>query len=138
LHGGDYNPEQWLRYPGILDEDFRLFELARINTITIGVFSWAALEPEEGRYDFGCLDDIFERAARCDIAVILATPSGGKPNWLAQRYPEIRRMTKPGVRDPQMLRHNHCLTSPVYREKVHGINSRLAEFQGRFRRTGSR
>ena len=131
LHGGDYNPEQWLRYSGILDEDFRLFQLARINAITIGVFSWAALEPEEGRYDFGWMDDIFERAARHDMTVILATPSGGKPNWLAQLYPEIRRVTKAGVRDPQMLRHNHCLTSPVYREKVHGINSRLAERYGK-------
>ena len=131
LHGGDYNPEQWLRYPGIIDEDFRLFQAARLNSVTIGVFSWAALEPEEGRYEFGWMDDIFERAARQDIAVILATPSGGKPNWLAHRYPEIRRVTREGAREPQAFRHNHCLTSPVYRDKVHGINTKLVERYGK-------
>ena len=26
LHGGDYNPEQWLRYPDILEEDLRLMK----------------------------------------------------------------------------------------------------------------
>jgi beta-galactosidase len=131
LHGGDYNPEQWLRYPGIIDEDFRLFRLAHINSITIGIFSWAALEPEEGRFEFGWMDDIFERAARQEMRVILATPSGGKPNWLACAHPEIRRVTPEGRREPQQGRHNHCLTSPVYREKVHAINSRLAERYGK-------
>ena len=28
LHGGDYNPEQWIDYPGIWDEDMRLMKLA--------------------------------------------------------------------------------------------------------------
>ena len=27
LHGGDYNPEQWLQYPEILEEDLRQEEL---------------------------------------------------------------------------------------------------------------
>jgi beta-galactosidase len=130
LHGGDYNPEQWLRHPGIIDEDFQLFRQARINSITIGVFSWAALEPEEGRFEFGWMDDIFERAAKQGIRVILATPSGGKPNWLALRYPEVRRVSIQGLRDPQLGRHNHCPTSPLYREKAHVINTRLAERYG--------
>lgn len=130
LHGGDYNPEQWLNYPGIIDDDFRLFRQARLNSITIGVFSWAALEPEEGSYRFEWMDDIFDRAEKQDMKVILATPSGGKPNWLALKYPEVRRVSPEGVREPQQKRHNHCLTSPVYREKVLEINTRLAERYG--------
>ncbi len=130
LHGGDYNPEQWLHYPNVLNEDFRRFALARINSITIGVFAWAALEPEEGCYCFDWMDDIIERAARRNMRVVLATPSGGKPNWLAQRYPEVRRVSPEGGRDPQHGRHNHCLTSPIYREKVGAINLRLAERYG--------
>jgi beta-galactosidase len=57
LHGADYNPEQWLRYPGIIDEDFRLLKLAQMNSITIGVFAWASLEPEEGSYNFDWMDE---------------------------------------------------------------------------------
>jgi beta-galactosidase len=130
LHGGDYNPEQWLKHPEIIDEDFRLFKQASINTITIGVFSWATLEPEEGVYCFDWMDAIFERAAKQDMRIILATPSGGKPNWLAMKYPEVRRVNQSGQRAPQKARHNHCLTSPIYRQKVRAINEQLAKRYG--------
>jgi beta-galactosidase len=48
LHGGDYNPEQWLDRPDILAQDIELMKKARVNTVTLGVFSWSVLEPEEG------------------------------------------------------------------------------------------
>ena len=115
LYGGDYNPDQWLGYPGVLAEDFALMKSAKINAVSVGVFAWAALEPEEGNFQFGWLDDVFDRAEKNDIRVILATPSGGKPNWLALKYPEVRRVGRDGLREPQQRRHNHCLTSPVYR-----------------------
>ncbi len=103
---------------------------ANINAVTAGVFAWAALEPEEGDFQFGWLDDVFDRAEKNGFRVILATPSGGKPNWLAHKYPEVRRVGTDGVREPQQGRHNHCLTSPVYRSKVREINSRLAQRYG--------
>ena len=52
LHGGDYNPEQWKDTLGIWDEDMRLMKLSHCNTMTVGIFSWTALEPEEGKFDF--------------------------------------------------------------------------------------
>ena len=61
LHGGDYNPDQWKDYPQILEEDMRLMQLANCNEMSVGIFSWAALEPEEGVYDFSFLDEIIER-----------------------------------------------------------------------------
>lgn len=136
-HGGDYNPDQWFKYPGTVDEDFRLFKEAGVNAISLGIFSWAHLEPEEGVFTFDWMDDIFDRAQKAGVAVILATPSGGKPNWLAHKYPEVRRMSRhgnwagmPPVREEQHLRHNHCYTSPVYRQKVAEIDRRLAERYG--------
>ena len=48
LYGGDYNPEQWLDYPEILKQDIELMKEAKINTITVGMFSWSKLEPKEG------------------------------------------------------------------------------------------
>ena len=131
LHGGDYNPEQWRDVPGIWKEDLRLFNLAHINTVTIGVFSWAELEPEEGRFEFGWMDDVIDGLTKNGQKFILATPSGAKPNWLALKYEEVRRCDPQGVREPQRNRHNHCWTSPVYREKVRIINSRLAGRYGK-------
>ncbi len=40
-HGGDYNPDQWRHIPGTLDQDFRLFPLAGINSVSVGIFAWA-------------------------------------------------------------------------------------------------
>ncbi|MGI5869118.1 MAG: beta-galactosidase [Kiritimatiellia bacterium] len=136
FHGGDYNPDQWLHIPGTVDEDFRLFKLAGLNSASIGIFAWSALEPEEGVFDFSFIDDIMERATRAKMAIILATPSAAKPNWMAQKYPEIRRMHSPGrqvepQRQEQCHRHNHCPTSPVYREKCRIINTKLAERYGK-------
>ena len=61
LHGGDYNPDQWMKfYPETLEEDFRLMKLAGCNVMSVGIFAWAALEPEEGRYTFEWLDKVIE------------------------------------------------------------------------------
>ena len=38
LHGGDYNPEQWLDRPDILAQDIELMKKAHVNTVTLGVF----------------------------------------------------------------------------------------------------
>ena len=52
----------------------------------------------------------------------LATPSGSKPAWMAQKYPEILRCGPDRVRDLHGSRHNHCYTSPAYRRKAVEIN----------------
>jgi len=127
LHGGDYNPDQWLDRPDIIDEDFRLFKLAGINTVSLGIFAWTRLEPAEGAYDFSWLDALMDRAHKENIGVILASPSGAKPAWMSQKYPEIRRCSAARVRDLQGKRHNHCYTSPKYREKIQALNTQLAK-----------
>ena len=127
LHGADYNPEQWKATPEIWDEDMRLMKLANCNVASVGIFSWAHLEPEEGKFDFEWLDTIMDKLAENGIYAVLATPSGARPAWLSTKYPEVRRVNANGVRILVGERHNHCYTSPVYREKVRIINRKLAE-----------
>ena len=76
LHGGDYNPDQWLENPKIIDRDFELMEKSGCNTFSVGIFSWTALEPAPGEYRFDWLDRIMDRMAEHGFHVILATPSG--------------------------------------------------------------
>ena len=130
LHGGDYNPEQWWDEPDVINQDFALFKQAKINTVTVGIFSWAKLEPEEGKYNFSWLDEIFDRVEKMNGHLVLATPSGARPAWLAQKYPEVLRTDNLGNKRGFGGRHNHCLTSPIYREKVREINTKLAEHFG--------
>ncbi|MEZ4642639.1 MAG: beta-galactosidase [Chloroflexota bacterium] len=127
LHGADYNYEQWLDYPDILAQDFRLMGLAQCNVVSVGIFSWAMLEPAEGKYEFGWMDQMLDSLAENGVRAILATPSGAKPAWLAHAYPEVRVVDGNGRCEPHRLRHNHCPTSPIYRQKVRQINTLLAQ-----------
>jgi beta-galactosidase len=127
IHGGDYNPDQWLKYPEILERDIELMKKAGINSATVGIFSWSRLEPEEGKYEFDWLEEIIDRLYDNGIFTVLATPSGAKPIWMSEKYEEIRRVSANGVRDHSGGRHNHCYTSEVYREKTAEIDRRLAQ-----------
>ena len=127
LHGADYNPDQWQDYPEVLEEDFKLMKLAHTNAYSIGMFAWAALEPEDGVFDFEWLDRVMDGIAANGGKVALATPSAARPTWMSQKYPEVLRTN---ARREKLLhghRHNHCFTSPIYREKIEVINVKLAE-----------
>jgi beta-galactosidase len=127
LHGADYNPEQWEKYPEVLAEDIRLMKLANCNVMSVGIFSWAKLEPEEGRFTFEWMDKLLDTFHENGIYAFLATPSGARPAWMSEKYPEVLRVGANRVRNLHGMRHNHCFTSPVYREKVEIMNSKLAE-----------
>jgi len=127
LHGGDYNAEQWLDRPEILAEDIRLMKKAGVNVVTLGVFSWSMYEPREEEFHFDWLDQIMENMYANGIHVILATPSGGKPPWMAGKYPEIMRTRADRTRLLYGERENQCNSSTVFREKVRQIDSMLAK-----------
>ena len=45
--GGDYNPEQWPE--DVWREDVRLMREAGVTLVSVGIFSWALLEPAPAR-----------------------------------------------------------------------------------------
>lgn len=129
-HGGDYNPEQWLDRPDILELDIKMMKKAGINCVTLGVFSWSVYEPKEGEFHYQWLLDIMNRLYEEGIYIVLATPSGARPAWLDEAYPEAMRVSKQGVRNHHGVRHNHCISSPIYREKVAQIDRKIAAHLG--------
>lgn len=129
LYGADYNPEQWS--PEVWDEDVRLMREARCNVMTVGVFAWPFLEPEEGRYEFGWLDGVIARLESADIDLILATPSAATPHWLSAQYPETVRKGPDNETGNPGYRVNFCPTSPVYRRKAAQMAAALARRYGR-------
>lgn len=131
LHGADYNPEQWIkRKDTVWQEDMRKAKEAGINEMNVGIFSWSFLEPEDGVYDFSWLDEVMDMLHRNGMKAILATPSGSRPPWMAEKYPSVLRMDQ--ERKPYVYgaRHNACYSSPDYRRKVTEINTRLAQRYG--------
>ena len=119
LYGGDYNPDQWDE--ATIAKDMELFKKANINLVTLPVFSWAKLEPDEGVYDFEWLDKIIDTIYANGIYVSLATPTVAQPAWLSTRYPEVLPVDRAGRKRTHGMRVYFCVNSLKYRERAAAI-----------------
>jgi beta-galactosidase len=128
LYGGDYNPEQWPEETWL--EDVELMREAGVNLVSVGIFSWALLEPEEEVYDFAWLDRVIDLLWSNGIAIDLATPTASPPAWLARRYPEVLPVTEDGVRLELGSRRHACPSSPILRAASVRIAEELARRYG--------
>jgi len=128
-YGGDYNPEQWPER--VWDEDYRLFDAAGLDTVTLGVFDWALIQPTADVYDFTLMDRIVERAAAEGRSICLATGTGAHPAWLARAHPEVARTDFEGRRHRFGQRHNSCPSSPVFRRLSAELARQMARRYGR-------
>jgi beta-galactosidase len=123
-YGGDYNPEQWPRH--VWDEDVALMREAGVNLVSVGIFSWALLEPREGEYDFGWLDDVLDLLHANGIAVDLGTPTASPPAWFYATYPQSRVVTADGTVLGFGSRGMVSPSSPEYRAAAVRIAGELA------------
>ncbi|MFJ8659749.1 beta-galactosidase [Streptomyces sp. NPDC093795] len=126
--GGDHNPEQWDEE--VWKEDDELMRRARVNLATVGVFSWALLEPEEGRYDFAWLDTQLDRLHAAGVAVDLATPTASPPPWFTLAHPDALPVSPDGTRLTHGSRDTYCLAAPAYRRAALRIADALATRYG--------
>ncbi len=123
--GGDYNPDQWDE--ATIDKDIQLFKKANVNTVTLPVFSWAKLEPEEGVYCFEWLDAILDKLIRNGINYFLATPTCAQPAWLSKKYPEVLPVDIAGRKRTHGMRVFFCVNSKKYRERAAAIATAMAD-----------
>lgn len=127
-YGGDYNPEQWDE--ATFAEDLELMAEAGVNLVSLGIFSWARLEPREGSYELDWLVEIVGRLHDAGIAVDLATATASPPAWMATDHPESLPMSVDGVRLGLGSRQQYCPSSTVYRERSAALAEVLAERLG--------
>lgn len=125
LFGADYNPEQWPResWP----EDVALMQEAGINLVTVGVFSWAQLEPTEGQWNFGWLDEVLDLLHAGGIKVSLATPTASPPPWLGKKYPATLPVDADGHTLWYGSRNQFNPSSAKYREAAAKVTGKIAE-----------
>ena len=124
-YGGDYNPEQWPEE--VWDDDVRLMQQGGITLVSLGIFSWAKLEPREGEFDFGWLDRILHKLHGGGIRVDLATATASPPPWLTANYPDVLPVTENGVRLQVGSRQQYCPSSPVLRRLSARLVTKMAE-----------
>ncbi|MFJ9211781.1 beta-galactosidase [Streptomyces sp. NPDC102264] len=126
--GGDYNPEQWPEE--VWREDVRLMREAGVNLVSLGIFSWALLEPEPGRYDFDRLDRIIGLLDEHGIRIDLATPTVAPPAWFYRAHPDALPVSREGMRYAFGSRGAICHSSPAYRAAAAAITEQLARRYG--------
>ncbi|TDO49112.1 beta-galactosidase [Kribbella sp. VKM Ac-2527] len=127
-YGGDYNPEQWPEetWPA----DIELMRQAGVNLVSIGVFSWALIEPRPGEYGFGWLDRLFELLHDAGIRISLGTPTASPPAWFFHQHPEARVVTRDGTVLGFGSRGMASPSSAAYREASTSIARELAKRYG--------
>jgi beta-galactosidase len=124
-YGADYNPEQWPE--DVWEEDVRLMREAGVNIVSVGIFSWALLQPTEDTWDFGWLDRALDLLHRNGIAVDLATATASPPPWLTTLHPEILPVTRSGETLWPGARQQWRPTSPVFRTYALALVTAIAE-----------
>ncbi|MFE2302989.1 beta-galactosidase [Streptomyces sp. NPDC059445] len=124
LFGGDYNPEQWPEE--IWHEDVRLMKEAGVNSVTVGVFSWARLEPRPGAREFGWLDRLMDLMHEHGVGVVLATPTSSPPPWMGRLHPETLPRDEDGRVEWWGSRQHFSHSSAVYRRCAAAITEDLA------------
>jgi beta-galactosidase len=127
-YGGDYNPEQWPHE--VWDDDIRLMRKAGVTVATVGVFAWAKLEPEDGRFEFEWLDEVLGRLHAAGIRIDLATATASPPPWLSLAHPDILPVTAEGVTLGIGSRQQYSPSSSTYRRYADRLVRALAERYG--------
>lgn len=125
LYGGDYNPDQWPE--NSWSEDIKIFKKADINSATINIFSWAVLEPEEGKFDFSKLDKVVEELGNANFDIVMGTATAAMPAWMFKKYPDVARVDYQGRRHVFGQRHNFCPNSKNYRRLASELVEKLAK-----------
>ena len=106
-YGGDYNPEQWPA--SVRLEDLELMKEAGVNFLSVGIFSWALLEPAEG-----------------DIRLRLAGRGAGQPRRASASrwpWPRPRPLRRPGWSASIRKSCRSRLTGPCW-DRAHGGTTR--------------
>ncbi|MFF0160678.1 beta-galactosidase [Streptomyces sp. NPDC005263] len=124
-YGGDYNPEQWPEE--VWAEDMRLMREAGVTMVSVGIFSWALLEPADGVHDFSRTDRVLDLLHHNGIAADLATPTAAPPAWFFKAHPEALPVDQDGRTLSYGSRQTFCPSSPAYRKASLRIAKALAE-----------
>src|SRR5438067_2193100 len=100
---------------------------AGVNLVSVGIFSWSRLEPEEGTFDFAWLDRVLDLLHEGGIQVDLATATASPPPWLSHQHPEMLPVLADGVRLWPGARQHYCPSSPIYRSAARRLVEAMAD-----------
>ena len=124
-YGGDYNPEQWDE--ATWHEDVRLMREAGVTMVSLGIFAWARIQPDESTFDFAWLDRVLDLLHAGGVSVDLATATASPPAWATTAYPGMLPEDADGSVYWPGSRQAYRPTSPDYRRLAARLVTAIAE-----------
>ena len=125
VFGVAYYPEHWPRERWSVDA--KMMQEAGVNGVRMGEFAWSKIEPAEGRYDFGWLDEAVTLFAQHGIKTMMCTSSRTPPPWVFSKYPEIRNTQADGRVANYGQRYTICLHNSRFIELSQRIDRAIIE-----------
>lgn len=119
--GCGYYPE-WCD-PSRWPDDARMMRDIGFNCVRLGDFCWSRLEPREGDFRLGWLEDAIGVLGDHGIHTMLTLPTVGPPRWVSLSYPETLPVRRDGQRMPFGSRNHLCINAPAGRR----LNLRLLD-----------
>ncbi len=122
--GVSYYPEHWDK--SLWAQDAQRMQETGVKVVRLAESAWSRLEPEEGRYEFGWLDEAIALLHQHGLQVILGTPTYAPPPWVVENYPDVLLVDQhlhpryPGVR------MHRCVNSPAMQKCAQAIVEQLA------------
>ncbi|MDV6234043.1 beta-galactosidase [Leptospira ellisii] len=127
IFGADYYPEQWT--PKDWEEDIRIMKEMGLTSVRLAEFSWALMEPKEGKFDFSFYDRILDLLQKNGMTAILGTPTATFPPWLVKKFPDIIQ-ERDGIKRTVGTRRQACFSSPNYKKATTKIVTAMAKHFG--------
>lgn len=119
ITGVDYYPEHWDK--SLWREDADLMKETGVRIVRLAEFAWCRLEPKEGEFDFGWLDEIIDMLTERGIKIVLCTPTNCPPMWFYEKYPNAVQTEKDGRKTNTGIRGHRCINNPdflFYAERI--------------------
>lgn len=100
---------------------------ARVNLVSLAIFSWSRIQPSQDRWNFEWLDRVMDLLHGGGIQVNLATATASPPPWLSHAHPEMLPVMADGVKLWPGARQHYCPSSPLYRDASRRLVEAMAQ-----------
>jgi beta-galactosidase len=124
-----YYPEHWPQAQWA--EDAARMAGLGLTWVRIGEFAWKRMEPSEGAYDWGWLDQAIETLGAAGLRVVLGTPTATPPAWVVNKHRDMFAVDANGHVRGYGSRRHYCFSHQGYIAECRKIVTAMAKRYGR-------